>query len=445
MPPKALPTSHVNVRRTLKARGSAKGHANCKRKPYTKITVPSFAHKGQLVAFASPDSTFAVTRERIAAAKKSICIGIYDFTAEYIRDQLIDAMERGVKVELLLDLEGEGEKRIFDDLGSLGSAVLRAPSCMNVKAPYFSVVHQKVIVIDDRWTLVQSGNYSPGSIPINEPDQNWPKFKTGNRDTGVAIDSKAFAAFFAKRLTNDRKLVINAKTAPKAIAMLKALAKAGGVLVPKPKREPKEKFKPKTFNFTTAVTLQPLLTPDNYLLDVPPLLESARKSIYIEQQYIWPKQPKVALLIAAMKRALAATPGLDIRIVLGKAFAQSDVARFDDALAEMDKQLGLKRGTNVRFINQDMFVHCHNKLILIDGKIAITSSQNWSDTAVDTNREAGVAVHDAGVCRYFTGIFEHDWKHGVQQPMKPKQKFFAPKSFSSGDLVRLDLGDIAFV
>lgn len=445
MPAKALPTSHVNVRRTLKARGSPKGHANCNLKIYKKIAVPSFAHKGQLIAYASPDSTFAVTRERIAAAKKSIHIGIYDFTADYIRDQLIDAMQRGVKVELMLDLEGTNEQRIFDDLANLGGAVLRAPSCMHPKARFFSVVHQKVIIIDGRWTLVQSGNYSTGSIPINEPDENWPKFKTGNRDTGVAIDSKAVAKFFSSRLSKDRKLVIDAKSAPKVIAMLKALAKTGGVLVPKPKREPKQKFKPRTFEFTKAVTLQPLLTPDNYLLDVPPLLEAARKSIFIEQQYIWAKQPKVASLIAAMKRALDAAPALDIRIVLGKAFDQGDVKKFDDAIEEMDKQLGIKRWTNVRFINQDMFAHCHNKLILIDGKIAITSSQNWSDTAVNTNREAGVAIHDARVCGYFTRIFKHDWENGVREPMKRKQKFFAPKAFSTGDLIRLDVGDIAFV
>jgi phosphatidylserine/phosphatidylglycerophosphate/cardiolipin synthase-like enzyme len=445
MSAKALPSSHVMVRRVLKARGSPKAHANCKRKPYKPIKVPEFSNKGTIIAFASPDSTFAVTRERFKLAKTSIQIGIYDFTAEYIRDELIDAMQRGVKVELLLDLEGAVEQRIFDDLGTLGAGVLRAPSCANAKAPFFSVVHQKVIVIDARWSLVQSGNYTAGSIPINEPDKGWPDFKTGNRDTGVAIDSKPIAAFFSKRLAGDRKLVIDAKMAPKAIAMLKAMAKAGGLLVPKPKIEPKQKFKARTFTFPTAIKLQPLLTPDNYLIDVPPLLEAARKSIHIEQQYIWSWQPKVQLLIAAMKRALDKAPDLEIRIVLGKAFAATDVPKFDHALDKLKEDLGIVRGKNVRFINQEMFVHCHNKLILIDGKVAITSSQNWSDTAVDTNREAGVALHHAGICNYFEQIFDHDWTHGVLQPLKQKPKFFAPKSFSSGQLVRLDAGDIAFV
>lgn len=382
--------------------------------------------------------------ERLDAAKKSICIGIYDFTANYIRDALIGAMERGVVVELMLDLSGAKEQILFDSLTELGAATLRAPSCDSPRAKYFPVVHQKVIVIDGQWVLVQSGNYSDNSIPINDPAANWPKFKTGNRDTGIAIESKKIAAFFAKRLAADRKLVIDAKLAPKAIASLKAMRQDGALFLAKPKKAPTTKFKPEAFAAKNVV-VQPVLTPDNYLPTMEALLEGATRSVRIEQQYIWSWQSKVQVLIQALARAQAKHPKLVIEIVLGKAFKDEDEKKFDKALDRLQQDLGLNRTEHVRFINQDMFTHCHNKMILIDDAIAVISSQNWSDTAVDTNREAGLIVYDKAVCGYFRKLFDHDFKHGVSKPLKGKSKFYAAKSFSSGQLVRMDLGDIAFV
>jgi hypothetical protein len=55
----------------------------CKLAEYQPIEkVPSFEISGDLIAFASPDSTYAVTKKLLDGAKKSILIGIYDFTAE---------------------------------------------------------------------------------------------------------------------------------------------------------------------------------------------------------------------------------------------------------------------------------------------------------------------------------------------------------------------------
>ena len=439
-----LLAKRTTVKSLLKARGSPQSHGLCKLRPYTKINVPAFKHTGEVIAYASPDSTYAVSRQLLASAKHSICIGIYDFTASYMHDLLIDAMQRGVVIELLLDVSGTDETRIFDDLVRLGCSGLRAPSCANRSARFFTVVHQKVIVIDDTWVQVQSGNYTPNSIPKNESATAEANFKTGNRDTGLAFRSPKLAAFFKKRLAGDRKLVIDAKIAPKAIAMLKALKARETLFVPAPKKKPTMVFASKRFTLT-ALKVHPVLTPDNYLDAVAPWLESAKKSIHIEEQYIWAWQSKVQILIQAMKRALAAYPKLEIRIVLGKAFAAEDVKQFDKALARLDQDLGLKRTRDIRFINQDMFVHCHNKMILIDGQSALVSSQNWSDTAVDTNREAGVIVDDRRITRYFEQIFAFDWRVGVSSPLKAKPKFLSPKAFTTGKVVRLDPGDVTFV
>ena len=94
----------------------------CKLEDYKPIkNVPTFKISGDFIAFASPDSTYAVTKQLLDAAKKSILIGIYDFTADYMKDILLRAMQRGVKVSLMLDLDGvKGEAEIFERLAKFG-------------------------------------------------------------------------------------------------------------------------------------------------------------------------------------------------------------------------------------------------------------------------------------------------------------------------------------
>ena len=144
---------------------------NCTLKPYAKLkSVPAIDVEDEIVAYASPDSTFAVTRAFLDGAQKSILIGIYDFSSDPIKELLLKAMRRGVKVKLMLDIDSKDEQALFDDLAQFGATCVEAPSCASKRARYFSSSHEKVIVIDDEWSLIQSGNYSDNSIPPNVED-----------------------------------------------------------------------------------------------------------------------------------------------------------------------------------------------------------------------------------------------------------------------------------
>ena len=170
---------------------------NCKLKEYKKIkNIPTFNVTSDLIAYASPDSTYAVTRRLLDSAKKEIIIGIYDFSADYMTEILLNALARGVKVSLMLDIDGKKEEDVFKKLAKFGCKTVPAPSCASDNVHFFPSSHEKVIVIDGTWTLVQSGNYSKNSIPFNEKDGGDPDhFVTGNRDMGVAIRSKPLAEF----------------------------------------------------------------------------------------------------------------------------------------------------------------------------------------------------------------------------------------------------------
>jgi phosphatidylserine/phosphatidylglycerophosphate/cardiolipin synthase-like enzyme len=420
---------------------------NCQLQPYQKITVPVFKVPGDFIAYASPDSTYAATRKLLDGAKKSILIGIYDFTALYMQEILLNALTRGVKVALMLDLDGvTGERAIFDKLAQFGCEAVPAPSCASKKARFFASSHEKVIVIDDAWTLVQSGNYSKNSIPFNEKDGGDPAaFVPGNRDMGVAIRSKPLAAFFTKVLRSDMKLEL---TAP-AVAALRAERKPAplSLLEAAPAKLPAKLFPSKRFNPPNSVTVRPVLTPDNYLDVVPGFLAAATKSILIEQQYIRGSQARVQQLLTAIRLARSQHPNLDVRIILGKIFSTKaeDLEKEKQNLKLLREEFGLKLGANIRYIDTSRFVHCHNKTIIVDNQAALVSSQNWSDTAVGTNREAGVIMEYPEVAQYYAAIFESDWETARKTLPAPGPAFIQPAAVPGRRLIEVDYGDYAEV
>ena len=405
----------------------------CQLDGYEKQPIPSVSVRGDVIAYASPDSTYAVTKKLFDAAKKSILIGIYDFSAPHIRQLVLDAMARGIKVSLMLDIDGADESRLFDELVDMGMVGVPAPSCANERVSVFPSSHEKVIVIDDEWTLVQSGNYSNNSIPLNEVDGGaGPAFRSGNRDTGLAIRSTQLAKLFTDILQNDMDRVI---TAPEALGSV-APEESVFLVERAPTRRPSQLFPSKQFNLDGALRIQPVLTPDNYMDVVPDLIRAATKSIFIEQQYIRAKQPNVAVLLECISHARRENPALKVRIVLGKIFSRADLEKERENLAVLAERFDLQLDSNVRYINTDRLVHCHNKMVIVDGAAVLISSQNWSDFAVARNREAGLWVAQRDIAQYFQEIFDVDWRTAFRSP---------EEMFDEADVTREALGEGGFM
>lgn len=414
---------------------------SCALEEYKKKKVPTFDVKSDIITYASPDSTYAVTRRLLDSAQKEIIIGIYDFTADYMKDILLQALQRGVKVSLMLDIDSKKEEQLFKELEKFGCKAVPAPSCASKNVSYFPSSHEKVIVIDGVWTLVQSGNYSNNSIPFNEKDGGDPAhFVTGNRDMGVAIRSKPLATFFAGVLRADMKLELDAAGA-EAAASRPRRKREPDLVEAVPELLPPKFFKSKAFNPTSAVRVVPVLTPDNYMDVVPGFLEEAKKSILIEQQYIRSKQAEIIKLLAAIKKAKEKNPNLDVRIILGKLFGPDDVAKEKENVANLKKTFGLKLDENIRYIDTKRFVHCHNKLIVVDNEAVLVSSQNWSNTGVGTNREAGVIMRFPPAARYFAEIFESDWSTAIKKVPGAGPQAVTPESLAKGGFVEVSAAD----
>ena len=73
------------------------------------------------------------------------------------------------------------------------------------------------------------------------------------------------------------------------------------------------------------------------------------------------------------------------------------------------EDFSLEFDDNYRFLSSKHFVHCHNKLIVVDDEKVLLGSQNWSTTGLLSNREASLLVEHAGIATYFAEIFDADW------------------------------------
>lgn len=52
---------------------------------------------------------------------------------------------------------------------------------------------------------------------------------------------------------------------------------------------------------------------------------------------------------------------------------------------------------------------CHNKTIIVDGKVVLFGSHNWSNEGVKTNRDASLIFYDEEVAGYLAEVYEYDW------------------------------------
>ena len=424
--------------------------------PYPMLPPERFKPRlvsGKIMAYASPDSTYAATKKLIDAAQRSLVIGIYDFSASYMKDHLKRAMHRGVALSLMLDTNSADETSLFGELQRLGANCVKAPSQSSGNPiAYFGNAHEKIIVVDGEIVMIQSGNWSENSIPFNEGDGVVAgSFAPGNRDMGLAVQSKELAQFFSDLVARDMRLSRGepADSPPSAIAAApEGIAASEFFFEAAPPQAPKRLFSSLSVTPSSPVRITPVVTPENFNDTVGALLRSATRSIRMEQQYIRGHQPVVEALLREINQARQANPELTIQIIVSPKFlVGDDLRRFEQSMERFDLQFD----EHYRFLSLAHFVHCHNKLIVVDEEKVLLGSQNWSTSGIASNREASLLVEHAGIAAYFAEIFDADWDVSESATMLADiiavgpENLRRPSDFAQGHVVASSTRDYADV
>jgi phosphatidylserine/phosphatidylglycerophosphate/cardiolipin synthase-like enzyme len=232
----------------------------------------------------------------------------------------------------------------------------------------------------------------------DNPEKLPPQFqKKYNRDYHAIIVNKKLADIFEFYIKRDFDQ--SAAQAGEAVSFVQP-----DLFVPEEAEVPEEVafaaprrlFKP--LRLDRKVSVQPLLTPDNYAEHALKLIESAQASVWFQNQYINFRGtsddfPEFRALVGALKDKI--DQKLDVRIICRDMMKQESL----DVLIA----LGFPKEV-FRFQPA-----CHNKTIIVDGKVVLFGSHNWSNEGVKTNRDASFIFADAEIAAYLAEIYDYDW------------------------------------
>lgn len=358
-----------------------------------KIDLPATPFRAsKLTAAVSPDCSYRLLSDVLSSAQHTLLIYVYEIAADYLIDLVSNAHHRGVQVKMMYDHSGT-HAADRDILEALPISLRPAPSFGG--RGVFTVCHQKFVVADGKTVVVESANWAKTSIPLIEDGD---PYKKGNREWLLRIDDPDVADFFTGLFDADW----NIPDLGGAQGFVAAPIEQPGLLVPAElAAKPKKTFD--LFPYSQPVDLTPVISPVNYFEAVAALLDTAKTSIDLEQQYITAGDKVDDLLeIVANKR----DKGCTIRIIVSPAFPKAWNVTVDTLDA-----VGLK--DCLKALNLRYFTHCHNKGVIVDREHVVVSSTNWSANSVTRAREAGLIVGSSDVAEYYAKVFDEDWSEGI--------------------------------
>lgn len=371
-----------------------------------------------VTANVSPDAGFKTLSNFLAGTRRSLVVGMYDFTSGPILQAFIADLDGTKRLRMVLDNPAPNATRDQTDLQtvqSLDSAlgarakIARALVRTDIFAsewlfPY--AYHIKVIVRDGDTVWLSSGNLNNS----NQPDPSRPP-NTEDRDWHLIIADKGLAQTFSAYLDYDfteamkyqspdpgavEQAIEDAELKKQSNANPPASRPAGPLVNPVAAKI----FK----NVNTSII--PLLTPDilpngrkQYLTNIVDLIGRAQKSVYIQLQYIESSaidgtNSFYTDLLQAIANKVAA--GLDVKLIESRQYGVK--------WAEKMKAGGVDLTANIA-----LQYNVHNKGFVIDSKTVVVSSQNFSPAGVHDNRDAGLIIESEDIALYFEAIFLSDW------------------------------------
>jgi phosphatidylserine/phosphatidylglycerophosphate/cardiolipin synthase-like enzyme len=147
--------------------------------------------------FASEDDPSTRIVELVRGARTSIQFLAFSFTHEGIGNAVIERARAGVKVRGVFETTGSETR--FSEYGKMKQAALPALEVYQDGNPY--VMHHKVFVIDDRYTVMGSFNFTDNAASDN--DENM-----------LVIDDPAFARVYlgeVERVVSQAKNPVRAR------------------------------------------------------------------------------------------------------------------------------------------------------------------------------------------------------------------------------------------
>lgn len=427
----------------------------------------------EVICHVSPDDGWPVLSDFLTQVKQTLTVGIFDLSAPHIVGKFRELAETNPDFHLNLCIhrglaggltglkENDlNETDVVESLREIMGERFRQ-AYVNVSGnnrTFASSYHIKVAVRDGQelWLSsgnMQSSNQPPHDVqPASNDEQTFGPLRRYNREWHVVIRNRNLAQTFEAYLLHDLKtaeanpaqmfppvheLFVPAELLAPRMASLEEVAAP---------RYFARKVIPK--NADAPVIVQPLLTPDNYLGNVIQLVRSAQSRLFIQNQSMAlldpmeDNEPAFIELWQAIKSRQNA--GVDVRMIFRVHFDEDEARVMKDRLVKLGFKpdcIRVQKG-------------CHTKGVIIDSKVVLIGSHNWTNQGVTANRDASLIFRHSEIARYYEQVFLFDWERLARNPRpasaqsisrgdaKEKIELVWPGRPQSAGSVRLSLRDL---
>ena len=289
---------------------------------------------------------------------KTLDMAIYGYTfVPEIETALQNALKRGVKIRLVYDLDAKGSTT-YDDSLRLAKLVTQSTSDYSTegqnKKYSNEIMHNKFYIFDGNKVLTGSANLSPNDM------------SGFNSNTTITILSEEIAKLY----TQEFEQMLNTKFHNQ-----------------KTSHTNMQKFEIGNTPIEVYFSPQDRITKNHII----PLIKTAKLYIYIPAFLITDKWLADELVSAKMK-------GVDVKIILDASQAHSQYSKI--------KQL---RESGIQVKVENYAGKLHSKSIIIDDKISIIGSMNFSKSGQNINDENVLIIKNNGLAEDYRHYFEYLW------------------------------------
>lgn len=346
-----------------------------------------------------PDSGWSVLQPFLEKTQRTLTVAMYDFNAGHIIKTMNDLGKKlQIKLSMILDVDTRDQTMPAPLTSSWGSRLTFVEASVSGPRRIFNnSYHTKVAVRDSRAFWLSSGNWTRTSQPVIEPGSESVLYSKGNREWHLLIDDEPLAQMYEKFIQYDMRMAAEA-ISPESAPDLPDLLIPESLFEPEAALVQPQPFVARTFAPPGAapVRVKSLMSPDNYAIEILKLILAAEHSLYLQFSYI--RQPSTEIfndIISAIADKMQA--GLDVRVLVG--------TNQNDAHSTL---LTTVRGWKLPMFRKQKS-KIHNKGILIDGKITVVGSNNWSSDGTQYNRDTSLVLFSEAIAAYYTEVFLFDW------------------------------------